>query len=351
MLVSNIQILPLTLIQRERTLPIPGKILVRRGQKVAARDVIAETDLEPKHILLNIASSLGVTNREADDLIQCKENDHLKEGDLIAGPVGLTRKVVRASADGKVMLVGGGQVLLQLEKEPYQLRAGLVGIVERLIPDFGAVVETAGALIQGVWGNGKADFGLMQFKLDMPDDELKTSQIDVSLRGTMVVGGYCNDPTVFQKAASVPVKGLILSSMPANQIKIAKKMDFPVILLEGFGRLALNKISYNLLKKNHNCEVSLNASPLNHNLGRRPEVIIPLPHEKEPALPAIVGEFSVGQQVRVVRKPHHAKIGTIQYIYYGLVKFPNGVRAPGAQVSFEDGDNVKVPLGNLEVVI
>lgn len=350
MLAPNVHILPLTLIQRERTLPIPGKILVRKGQKVAARDVIAEADVAPEHILLNIAHGLGVSNQEADSLIHCKENDILKKGDLIAGPVGLTRKVVRASADGKVMFVGEGQVLLQLEKEPYQLRAGLVGLVEGLIPDFGAVVETTGAIIQGVWGNGKADFGLMQFKLDMLDDELKTSQIDVSLRGTIVVGGYCKDPAVFQNAASAPVKGLILTSMPANLINIAQKMNFPIILLEGFGRLALNKISYNLLKKYHNREVSLNANKFNRDLGRRPEVIIPLTHEKEPVAPAIVGEFSVGQQVRLVRKPYHGRIGTIQYIYNGLVKFQNGVRAPGAQVSFVDGEDLKVPLVNLEIV-
>ena len=39
MLASIVHILPLTLIRRERLLPIPGKVLVRQGQRVGAQTV------------------------------------------------------------------------------------------------------------------------------------------------------------------------------------------------------------------------------------------------------------------------------------------------------------------------
>ena len=188
MLAPIIHILPLTIIQKQRVLPIPGKVVVRKGQRVGPRDVIAEGDLTPEHILLNIAKGLSVSIDQADALIQCVVDDDVNEGDLIAGPIGITRRVVRAPVNGKIKLAGNGQVLIQVDKLPSQLKAGISGTITQLIPDSGAVIETNGALIQGVWGNGHADFGVMQLKLEAPDDELTADQIDVSLRGTIIVG-------------------------------------------------------------------------------------------------------------------------------------------------------------------
>jgi len=350
MLASVVHILPLTVIQRERVLPIPGKVVVRKGQKVTARDVIAETNLAPEHIILNIARGLGLSLKEADNLIQCKAGENISEGDLIAGPVGLTRRVIRAPAEGKVILVGDGQVLLEVDKEPFKLRAGIVGNITKLIPDYGAVVETTGALIQGVWGNDQADYGLMQIKIDNPSDELTVTQISVSLRGTIVLGGHCKDNVVLQKAAEVPIKGLILASMPSSMIPKALKMNYPIVVLEGFGKLSLNPISYNLLATHHNREISINADSFDVSKNRRPEVIIPLPTGRELAPPVLVENFSVGQQIRVIRRPHQAKTGKIDFLYNDPVVFPNGVRALGAHIRLEDGEKVKVPLVNLEVV-
>ena len=350
MLAPIIHILPITVIQRERLLPVPGKVVVRKMQKVSASDVIAVADLAPEHIILNIARGLGVSIQEADNLIHCKVDDYLNEGDLVAGPVGLTRSVVRSPSKGRVMMVGDGRVFIQLDREPFELHAGYVGIVTKLIPDFGAVVETTGALIQGFWGNGLADFGLMSVKINNPDDELTESQIDVSLRGMILMGGYCNDPSVFQKAAEVPIKGLILTSMPSSMVSMAKKMTYPIIIIEGFGRLPLNPISFNLLTTHQSREISINAEAFNVMEGRRPEVVIPLPSVRDLDLPLVGEQFSVGQQVRVVRRPYQARTGRLDILYNGLVDFPNGIKAPGAQIRFDNGEKVKVPLVNLEVV-
>ena len=103
MQVPVVNILPLTTIERERVLPIPGRVVARQGQKVAPRDVIAETDLSPEHLILNIAQGLGVSIDQADDAIQRVTGDDVKEGDIIAGPIGITRRVVRAPIDGRIM--------------------------------------------------------------------------------------------------------------------------------------------------------------------------------------------------------------------------------------------------------
>jgi hypothetical protein len=350
MLAPIVHILPLTVIRKQRVLPIPGKVVVRQGQKVAPKDVIAQANLTPEHVLLNIARGLSVSIEQADDLIQCTVEDFITKGDLIAGPIGITRRVVRAPVNGQVKLAGEGQVLIQVEKPPYDLYAGISGTITQLIPDTGAVIETTGSLVQGVWGNGRADFGLMYSKLATPSDELTIDQIDVSLRGTIILGGYCEDPAVLQKAGEVPIRGLVLTSMSAFLISTANKMAYPILVLEGFGKLPLNPTSYNLLTTHKNREISVNAERFDTYSGQRPEVIIPLPTSREPGTPVAVEEFAEGQNVRITRAPFQGKTGTIEMLYNGPTEFPSGIRTTGAQINLSVGESVKVPLANLEII-
>ena len=345
-----IHILPLTTIRRERILPVPGKVIARQGQKVAPRDVIAEADAAPEHLLLNIARGLGVSTEQADDLMQRVVGDDIDEGDLIAGPVGLTRRVVRAPVSGQVVLAGDGQVLIKVDTNVFELRAGISGTVTQLLPSRGAVIETTGSLIQGVWGNGHTDFGLMQPKLASPDDKLTADQLDMSLRGAIVLGGHCQDAATLKKAAEVPLRGLVLASMPASLIPVAKKIPFPVLVLDGFGVIPMNLISYNLLSTHQNREISVSAAAFDRYTGVRPEVIIPLPASRDLDLPLATEDFAAGQKVRIVRAPYHAHTGAIETLLAGLTEFPSGIRTQAAVVQLDDGEGVNVPLANLEVI-
>ena len=352
MLAPVIQITPLTQIRRHRELPIPGNIVVRQGQKVEARDVIAEAHLEPEHILLNIARSLHVSPEKADDLIQRAAGEFVTQDDLIAGPTGFPKRVVRAPRSGRIVVAGDGLVLLQVNTAPYELKAGMPGTITDLIPDRGAVIETTGALVQGVWGNGRSEFGMMQVKLDGSDDQLQRDMLDVSLRGAIVLGGYCDDPQVFKKAAEIPLRGLILVSMSAAMIPHAQKAAFPIIVLEGFGFHPLNAIGYNVLATNNGREISLNAEQIDHYKGIRPEIVIPLDAGHTPNDASLVVEdFAPGQQVRVIKAPYAGKTGNITALSQEPLKFPSGIRAPGAYITLSDNEDVKVPLANLEKVI
>jgi hypothetical protein len=350
MLASVVHILPLTTIRRERVLPVSGRILVRQGQKVAPRDIVAEASIAPEHLLLNVPRALGVTVKEAEALIERVVGDQINEGDLIAGPVGLTRRVLRAPVAGKIALIRGGKVLLEVDTLPYELRAGLAGVVSELIADHGAVIETIGALVQGIWGNGRMEFGLMQNKLETPGQKLSSDQMDVSLRGAIVLGGFCDEPKTLRNAADIPLKGLILSSMSASLVPLAVKMPFPVVVLRGFGYQPLDEASFKLLTSNQNREVSVNAVAFDRFTGTRPEVVIPLPSSSDPQLPIETQDFSIGQKVRLLRSVEQNSVGTIRYILDQPAVLPSGLRAIAAQVSLENGETVTVPLANLEIL-
>lgn len=352
MLAPSIQISPLTKIRRQRVLPIPGLVLVRQGQPVEVKTAVAEAELEPKHILLHIDKALHVSSQKADQLIQRSIGEFVNQDDLIAGPVGIMRRVVRAPQDGEIVMAGEGQVLIKINQPAYELRAGMPGTVTDLVPGRGAVIETVGALVQGVWGNGHSTFGLIQSKLNAPDDELAVDHLDMSQRGAILLGGHCANAQIFQKATEIPLRGLVLVSMASALIPLAKKRSLPILVLEGFGRKALNTMSYNVLTTNKEREIAVNAEPTDHTTGDRPEVVIPLKAAEENVDEGPTSQdLAPGTKIRVVRAPHTGKIATIETIFTGPVKLPSGLHVPAALVRFENDHQASVPIANMEVVI
>ncbi len=175
MLARVTHLLPLICIRRQRLLPAAGRVLVRAGQKVATADVIAEAKLEPGHLTVDVARGLGVTPDKADQLVARKVGEQLAEGDVIAGPVGgIISRIVRAPKNGAILAIGAGKVTLSLEGKDFELRAGMPGTVVELVAERGAVIENYGALIQGVWGNGRFDAGIMTVAVESPTDELNS---------------------------------------------------------------------------------------------------------------------------------------------------------------------------------
>ncbi|RLD08658.1 MAG: hypothetical protein DRI56_05200 [Chloroflexota bacterium] len=342
-------ITPLTYIQRERLLPIPGRVLARQGQEVTPADVVAECNSSPKYTILDIAEGLGVPANRADKLLQCKAGDAITKGDVIAGPVGLFQRVVRASHAGLVKIVGDGKVLIENKVSLFELKAGLDGTVAKIIPERGVVIETRGALLQGVWGNGQAGYGLIQLLLDGPADVLTADKLDVSVRGMIILGGYCQSPEVLKTAGEIPVKGLILGSMSSALIPLAKKVKYPVLIVDGFGQIPLNAAAYKLLTTiNKKRDVTIHAQTYQTFTGERPEVIVSLPAPEHIEAHLRADDFAVGQKVYLINKSYTAQTGIIERILEKPIRFPSGIQSPAAEIRFSNNERVKVPLANLE---
>jgi hypothetical protein len=345
-----LHVLPLATIIRERTLPVAGKVNVHVNQRVSPTDVIAEASFAREHVLLDVARTFGVTPAVADRLIKVNQGDRLQQGALVAESRGLIPRTIKAPRAGRVMVVGSGQVLMEVGDTRVELRAGLPGVVTHILPERGVVIRTAGALIQGVWGNGRIDNGLMVNLLEKPDDVLSPERLDVSLRGSVILGGHVRDAETLRAAAELPVRGLILSSLLSPLIVPAYQMRYPILVTDGFGAMPMNSATFRLLTTNNKREVTVNAEHFDRYSGNRPEVIIPLPVSTEPPEPNSFETFTVGQTVHLRRPPHAGAIGTLSNLPVGLSVLPSGLRAPAAEVKLEDGETVLVPLVNLEVV-
>lgn len=350
MLAPVLHVLPLTTIVRERSLPVAGKVNARMNQRVNPTDVIAEASFAREHVLLDVARTFGVSTTAADKMIKVNEGDRLAQGALVAESGGMISRSIRAPRPGRVMVAGGGQVLMEVGDARIELKAGLPGTVIQVLSDRGVVIRTAGALVQGVWGNGRIDNGLMRVLLEKPDDVLAAERLDVSMRGSVILGGHVRDVETLRAAAELTVRGLIISSMMSPLIQAAYQMRYPILVLDGFGAMPMNSAAFNLLTTNKEREVTVNAEHFDRYSGNRPEVIIPLPVTGEPDEPNDFETFAVGLKVRMRRPPHAGMIGAISNLPAGLSVLQSGLRAPAADVKLENGESVTVPLVNLEVV-
>ncbi|MBN2385749.1 MAG: hypothetical protein JXB85_01930 [Anaerolineales bacterium] len=350
MLAPVTHILPLTTVCRERLLPTPGRLIARMDQKVGPTDVIAETTIGQKHVLLDVARAFRLPAEAVEAMIQVKSGDRVTVNQTIAHSTGLMPQILKSPADGRVMLSGGGQVLIEVGESLYELQAGMPGVVTRLIPERGAEITFRGALVQGVWGNGRLDTGLMLPILSQPDETLEASRVDVSLRGSVLLAGYCGDARVIRTGAELPIRGLLLASLAPALIPLAQQAPFPILVIDGFGQRPMNNVAYKLLTTNSKRETTLAAVSYDRHKGTRPEVFIPLPSTQDPPAPRDSEVFAPDQHVRLCRQPHLGEIGTLLTLQPGLTSLPSGVRVPAAQVKLENGEQILVPLANLEVV-
>jgi hypothetical protein len=350
MLAPVTHIVPLTTIIRPRMLPTAGTIQVRSGDKVAPADVVAETTIAREHLLIDVAHSLGVTAAKADRLVKCARGDRLVKNALIASGGGIIPRSVRAPREGRVVAIGGGQVMLEVGETPFELRAGYPGVVTQIMENRGVVIQTTGALIQGIWGNGRMDYGLMFNLAEQPNHVLASADVDVSLRGSIVLAGYVGEEKVFRNAAELPIRGMILGSMAPSLVPLANQMKFPILVIEGLGKRDMNMAAHKLLTTNAKRDVAINAEPFDRYTGTRPEVVIQLPVSQEPPLPRDLETFAPGQVVRLLRNPHQGAVGTIENVRTVPTILPNGLRAICANVRLETNEPLVVPLVNLEVL-
>ncbi|MAT42097.1 MAG: hypothetical protein CL609_07125 [Anaerolineaceae bacterium] len=354
MFANKKHILALTKIKRTRTFPSKGQVNVRVGQKVSANEAIGEYIQEKEYSLINVRKLLNLNNnKDARQLIKCKVADTLQQDDLIAESGGLFSKTIRAPYMSEVLLINSSQILLQNVSNPVPLLAGMDSIVVEILPDRGAILEANGVLIQGIWGNQRIQSGMLIPILENPSHKLQISDIDVTYRGSILVGGYCDDINIIKYASELPLKGLVLSSIHPDLLSVAENSEVAIIVTDGFGDTPMNVRTFELLTTNSKRDTSVNAE-YNLQLGKIPEIIIPLPAEGY--LPNDITEFKPGLIVRINHGPQIGLMGEITKIMDKPSVLPHGIKTMCALVKiFKTGDDSEqkeqlFPLANIDVV-
>lgn len=347
-----------TTIRRARRLPAPGEITAFVGQRVEPPDVIGRAWLPGEYRVLPVARLLGVPDEQLTEVCLYRAGESVKEGDVLARQPGLLRpRAIRAPADGLIVALSEGCVILEVAPRVVEVRAGMSGTVVGLLEGGllsehkgqGVLIELTGALIQGAWGSGQEAYGLLRVVAGQ-DRPLGPEDIDVSCHGAILVGGAALSEAALRQAQQMQVRGLIIGSLPAALREAVIDLPFPVLAIEGMGHRPMAAAAFEFLKAHDGREATLNA----HMPGRwqpgRPEVIIPIPMvESQPAAsPSVRGKvideqpapaltLEPGARVRALRAPYAGAIGTVKKLYDRPRPLPTGSRLPGAEVDFGHG--------------
>jgi hypothetical protein len=351
---SVTQATPLTVIKRERLLPVRGEVLANMGARVEPLDVVARASLGGELHVVDVGKTLSVKSEDLDKYLLKAVRDRVEEGEAIAAKGGgliPLRRVCRSPVAGRIVAIGNGRVVLESRVETSELHAHFRGTVVSVMPSLGVVIETAGALVQGVWGAGGEAQGVLKMLVEDPKEQLVAEAIDVGCHGAIIVGGSLVDEEALEQAEQMQVRGIVVGSIGADWGERASDLPFPVIATEGMGQVPMASVMFELLRSNAGREASISGVTRLRWGTVRPEIIIPL-HERGATPPPqqLGGALEVGVQVRVIRQPYLSSVGHVVSLPSQPRAVDSGARLRGAEVELEEKGRVFVPYVNLELI-
>jgi len=345
---------PAVTIRRERLLPARGEVLVHPGEQVGPADLVARCQLPGGAEVIDVSRTLGIHGEQVAKYIGKNVGDRVQAGEVVAGhsgALGRLRPACRAHADGQVVAVRDGLVLIEATPGTFELRAHFKGQVTRVMPGLGVVISTTGVLIQGVWGSGGEAEGVLKVLVDGRRKPLRARSIDVSCHGTIVAGGSDVDDKALEQAVTAQVRGMIVGSISADLRPMLKTLPFPVIITEGFGSYPMSEAIFPLLQSNSGREAMLQADTQARWGAKRPEIVIPV-HAEETMVAGDqeAADLRVGAQVRGLRAPYLGVIGTVTGLPIGPLAVDSGARLLVTEVAFEGAEPALIPIANLELI-
>lgn len=347
------RVMPLTLLRRDRLLPVPGKVLVSVGERVQPAEIVAQAEVSGETRVVNVARLLHMAPARAARCIKVREGEDVNPRTVIASAGALSANRVLSPTEGFVYRIdkNKGRVLIKVITRPYQLSAYLPGTVVNILAGRGVVIETTGAFVEATVGFGDEAFGVLQMVTNDPAEAVRARAIDVAAHGAIVVGGAWIEEGALQQAQQFQVRGLIAGSMDGRLIDLARGMPFPILLTEGLGHLPMSRPIFKLLQSQAGREASISAATRTRWGVARPEILIPLPADTKPGLPAAIATpVAIGVRVRVVRGSLQGATGVVVGLNPHLQQIDSGAWVRGVDVDLETSGRTFVPFANLEIL-
>lgn len=355
-----------TLVRKTRRLPLKGEVLVGIGDAVEFDTVVARTKIPGAMQTAKVAHELGIEPGEVEAALLVKVGDRVEAGQTIASIksfFGLFKSECKAPISGTVELISPvtGHVGIRENPDPIEIRAYVHGRVAEVIPQEGVVVETHGALVQGIFGIGGERQGEIQVVASSPDDPLEESAITEAHRGKVIVGGSIISAAALRKAAACGVAGVVvggvvdrdLVDLLGYDIGVAitgqEQVGFTLILTEGFGRIRMADRTFRLLKSLEGRLASINGATQIRAGVIRPEIVVSS-SETIAEEASASQELTSGTHIRMIREPYFGLLGSVVSLPSELQLIESGAKVRVLEARLEDGRTVTVPRANVEII-
>lgn len=355
-------------VQRVRRLPIKGEVLVKAGDSVKYDTVVARAMLPGPLQTIKLAEKLGIEAKEVPGVCQVKVGDKIEKGQLVAQTKGwliFKGQDVLSDFAGEVESISeiSGSILIREPSLPVDILCYVEGKIAEVIPGEGAVVETRGAMVQGIFGVGGERNGIVRVAVNDPNEVLEASHISEGDAGKIIVGGSGITLDAMQKANSSGVIGIVVGAI--RDVDLTKFLGYDIgvaitgqeainltlIATEGFGNLRMADRTFNLMKALEGRAASINGATQIRAGVIRPEVIAPdatLSGESHQA--ASGGNLEPGTPIRVIREPYFGLLGKVTSLPPQLVVVDSGAEVRVLMATLDDGREVTVPRANVEII-
>lgn len=357
------------LIRRLRRLPLPGRIHVAVGDTVTAEQLVASTELPGNVVNVNVANELSVTPEDVPGMMLLREGDAVQARQVIAESksfFGLFHAIARAPISGTIETISEitGQVLVRGQPLQVTVSAYLDGTVVEVQGDEAVVVETRGALAQGILGVGGEAYGQIRTLCAEPHELCDAELIAEDCAGCILVGGGRVTLEALRRAGEAGAVAVISGSI--DDVELDEFLGRPLgvaitgqedvgttlVLTEGFGDTPMRRHTFELLAARDGWRASVNGATQIRAGVIRPEVIVPEPGASwEADVEAAGGGLSVGSPVRLIRQPYFGRLAHIEELPERLEVIPTEAEVRVARVRLDDtGEVVTVPRANLEII-
>jgi hypothetical protein len=347
-----------------RMLPVPGEVLVQRGQQVEALTIVARAHAPHRYRLINVARQLGQSNIDMEQVMLKAEGDEVKANEVIArlkGGLHFLQRAARTPAAGQIAAVGPGWVLLETEDAAIELPAFINGIVARIIPDRGIIIEASGAIIEAACGFGGEAYGPLKRMVDTPFETAALEAIDENVKNMIILAGRSLDEETLRRAEEAQVRGIIVGSLDAALLSLEPPVKVSVVATEGFGDISMSPYAFGVLGTLDGREVSIRGHtphllPAPDEAFEEVQPLILATSNKASALAAVSADkkttppLAPGSRVRVTRGRFLGASGTVMTLPPKPQTTETGLTAPGAIVNLGD-TSPYIPLANLEQLI
>ena len=360
-----------TVILKTRRLPIKGEVLVQEGDMVQPDTVVARALLPGILQTVRVAQTLGIEPKQIRSALKVKEGDTVEKDQVIAetkGFLGLFRGVAKSPVTGTVELISEvtGHVGVRQPPTVIDVNAYVQGRVVKVLPQEGAVIETQGALIQGIFGVGGERRGILRVLVNNPNETLTVQHIPNDVAGQILVGGATIEADAITRAAEQGAVGIVVGGIRDTDlvrylghdigVAITGSEDIPlsIIVTEGFGAIQMASRTFRLLKSLEGKTASINGATQIRAGVIRPEIIVPLeaPAQLPESPPAREAQLlDIGSAVRIIREPYFGQLGTVVELPPELMEIESGTHARVLKARLNDGSVVVVPRANVEIIV
>ena len=357
-----------TTIRNERRLPIEGEVIVQIGDKIDAADIVAKAALPGNVQLVNIANLLSIPIEDIRDYMLKKEAEPIRKGEIIGetkGLFGLFKSQARAPIDGTIESISDvtGQVIIREAPIPVNVMGHIAGSIVEVISDEGAVVETYGTYIQGIFGVGGETVGKLELVVDTPDAPLTKDLIQPTHRGKILCGGAIVRNDAIQEAIQHGVKGIIVGGIHDSDLRAllgydlgvaitgSESLGLTLVVTEGFGEISMAARTFDLLKAQEDLTASINGATQIRAGVVRPEIIIPTEGQEETVETGVAGDaLNIGTLIRIIREPYFGELGRVSVLPVELQALETEAKVRVLEVELENGNRVVLPRANVEII-